>query len=317
MVRWGKEFNDKRDWKRYNERLVVRGEFYLDLSFRERWKEELGEMNDGKRGGRFKFPNSLMKWIVVWKQFVDYRGLEGIMRKLFYMDLIPEFPDFSTIWDRIHSSTPEISLPQFSEAEIGTDGSGLKTRNAGEYRVIKYGDKDAKQKKHLVVVITADVRHKKLLCVTVHIEGKGYTEASIAEEHLSSIDKKGIGISTFYGDGAFDQSSMFKKLHSLKARPVIKIRKNASTDDYGGSRYRRREVRKYRDLGYKRWAELNGYGMRWPGTEGIFSAVKRKFGENTVSRSEEGLLAEGYQRFWSYDEIKEYGEKHSSDPTKI
>jgi hypothetical protein len=76
------------------------------------------------------------------------------------------------------------------------------------------------------------------------------------------------------------------KLHSLKARPVIKIRKN-------------------------------GYGMRWPGTEGMFSAVKRKFGENTVSRSEDGLLAEGYQRFWSYDEIKEYGEKHSSDPTKM
>ncbi len=143
MVRWGKEFKDKRDWKLYNEQLVVRGEFYLDLSFRERWKEELGEMNNGKRGGRLRFPNSLMKWIVVWKQFVDYRGLEGIMRKMFCMDLIPEFPDFSTIWDRIHSSTPEISLPQFSEAEIGTDGSGLKTRNAGEYRVIKYGDRDA------------------------------------------------------------------------------------------------------------------------------------------------------------------------------
>ena len=75
-------------------------------------------------------------------------------------------------------------------------------------------------------------------------------------------------------------------------------------------------MRKYKDLGYKRWTELNGYGMRWPGTEGIFSAVKRKFGENTVSRSEDGLLAEGYQRFWSYDEMKEYGEKHSSEVTK-
>ena len=92
-------------------------------------------------------------------------------------------------------------------------------------------------------MINADVRHKKPLCVTVHTGGKGYTEESIAEEHLSSTDKKGISISAFYGDGAFDQSSMFKKLHSLKARPVIKIRK-------------------YKDLGYRRWAELNGYGMR-------------------------------------------------------
>ena len=45
--------------------------------------------------------------------------------------------------------------------------------------VHKYGDKDASRKKHLVVVITADVRRKKLFCVDVRIEGKGYTEASI------------------------------------------------------------------------------------------------------------------------------------------
>ena len=62
-----------------------------------------------------------------------------------------------------------------------------------------------------------------------------------------------------------------------------------------------------------RWARENNYGMRWPGTEGIFSAVKRKFGENTLYRSEDGLLAEGYQRFWAYDEMREYGEKHMSD----
>jgi hypothetical protein len=102
---------------------------------------------------------------------------------------------------------------------------------------------------------------------------------------------------------------------AIKARPVIKIRKNASTDYYKGSKYRRRGVREYKNLGYRKWAELNSYGMRWPGTEGIFSAVKRKFGENTLSRLVDGLIAEGYQRFWAYDEIKEYGEKHSYDPT--
>ena len=54
--------------------------------------------------------------------------------------------------------------------------------------------------------------------------------------------------------------------------------------------------REYREKGYKQWAEEKHYGMRWPGTEGIFSATKRKFGENCVSRSKEGLKAEGYQR---------------------
>ena len=88
------------------------------------------------------------------------------------------------------------SLPSFREADAATDGSGLKTRNAGEYSIFKYGDKDARQK-HLVVVITADVRHKKLLCVDVRIEGKGDTEASIAMEHLSSISRRGIEIRKF------------------------------------------------------------------------------------------------------------------------
>ncbi|MDA8056239.1 MAG: hypothetical protein M0Z77_11430 [Thermoplasmatales archaeon] len=116
-------------------------------------------------------------------------------------------------------------------------------------------------------------------------------------EHLSSIDDKGLKVSKFYGDGAFDQFPVFNKFHLLKARPIIKIRKNASADWYYGSKHQRRGVREYKDLGYKRWAELNGYDMSWPSTEGIFSAVKHKFGENTVPRSEEGLLAEGYQRF--------------------
>ncbi|MEM3829646.1 MAG: IS5/IS1182 family transposase, partial [Conexivisphaerales archaeon] len=133
----------------------MRGEFFLDLSFRENWYDELDGMNCGKKGGQYKFPHSLMRWFMIWKQFVDYRGLEGIMRKLFHMDLIPKYLDFSTIWNRIHSSMPEISLPQFDDSEVATDGSGLKTSNAGEYRILKYGDKDARQK-HLVAVTTAD-----------------------------------------------------------------------------------------------------------------------------------------------------------------
>jgi hypothetical protein len=48
--------------------------------------------------------------------------------------------------------------------------------------------------------------------------------------------------------------------------------------------------------------------MRWPGTDGIFSAVKPKFGENTLFRLTESILAMGNQRFWAYNEIWEYGE---------
>ncbi|MBI2549461.1 hypothetical protein HYW21_09020 [Candidatus Woesearchaeota archaeon] len=39
--RWGKKFEDKRDWKVENEKYVVRGEFLFDLDFVKSWGEEL------------------------------------------------------------------------------------------------------------------------------------------------------------------------------------------------------------------------------------------------------------------------------------
>ncbi|MEM3858312.1 MAG: IS5/IS1182 family transposase, partial [Candidatus Micrarchaeaceae archaeon] len=67
-----------------------------------------------------------MRWFIIWGEFIDYRSLEGIMRKLFHLDIILKYPDLSTIWNRIHLSVPEISLPQFDEEVIATYGSGLK-----------------------------------------------------------------------------------------------------------------------------------------------------------------------------------------------
>jgi len=37
------------------------------------------------------------------------------------------------------------------------------------------------------------------------------------------------------------------------------------------------------------WQKETKYGNRWPATEGIFSAVKRKFGENLVSKKKREL----------------------------
>ncbi len=58
------------------------------------------------------------------------------------------------------------------------------------------------------------------------------------------------------------------------------------TVDYGGSKGRRNGIGEYRRLGYDQWVEKKRYGMRWVATEGVFSAVKRKFGESMVSRND-------------------------------
>ncbi|MEM4063821.1 MAG: IS5/IS1182 family transposase, partial [Conexivisphaerales archaeon] len=33
QLRWGKPYKDRRDWKAYNEELVIRGTFLFDLDF--------------------------------------------------------------------------------------------------------------------------------------------------------------------------------------------------------------------------------------------------------------------------------------------
>ena len=229
------------------------------------------------------------------------------------MRLIPTYPDYTTLWHRIHGLTPALKLPKFSDLELASDGTGMKTTNAGEYRIFRYGDPEAERRKHLVVVITADVRRKKVLGIEVHIEGKGHSESQTAAAHVRAATERGFRVRKFYGDGAYDNRAMFATLQECGTAPVIKIRKDAQThrrhSPRPGGWPRRRAVREYRKLGYRAWADTKGYGMRWPGTEGIFSAVKRKFGENVVSRSPRALEAEGYQRIWAYESLREFGER--------
>ena len=47
------------------------------------------------------------------------------------------------------------------------------------------------------------------------------------------------------------------------------------------------------------------YGLRWA-IEGIFSSIKRKFGEDLRARSVIGLLAEAMQKVWAYDAMVNY-----------
>lgn len=310
-ARWGNLPQDRRDWPMYNESLVLRGEFYLDLRSLRHWDQELAAMNRGKRGGQYQIPESFVRWLVIWKQLVDYRGLEGITRRMVKLGLIPHAPDYTTLWHRLHHLTPEVRMPEYQDLELASDGTGLKTTNAGEYRIFRYGDRDARQKKHLVVVITADVRRKKVIGIEVHVEGKGHSEWGTAATHVRDATRKGYRVQRFYGDGAFDAYGMFAALHETGTEPVIKIAQNSGTRPRRrppGAKHRIRAIREYRALGYPGWAAQKEYGMRWPGTEGIFSAVKRKYGENTVSRSPGGLVAEGHQRFWAYDTLREYGE---------
>ncbi len=77
--RWGDTYFDRRDWPKYNEQLVKRGEFFLDLAFIENWEEELHQMNLGKIGAPYQFPNTLIELQAIWHaKNIPCRMIEGI-----------------------------------------------------------------------------------------------------------------------------------------------------------------------------------------------------------------------------------------------
>ena len=58
-------------------------------------------------------------------------------------------------------------------------------------------------------------------------------------------------------------------------------------------------MREFKELGYDRWREERGYGVRWR-VESLFSAVKRTFGESVGATSFAGQVVEAKLKFWAY-----------------
>jgi len=302
--RWGTKRDDRRDWSAYNEELTVRGEFLLDLEWVKSWNKELKEMNKGKKGKPFEFPESLIELQAVWNQWVGLRGVEGITRKLVEMNKLPKFNDFSTINRRIRKVNTSFQLPKHGFCSVSTDGSGIKMHHAGEYRQIKYG---GKKRRWLRVVISANPLTKDLLDMEVSIDGKGKSEPEIAMQHMNNLWSYGITIDKFWGDGAFDVIDLFNLLEEHGTESAIPPRDDASKNANGSMR-RAREVFDYQTKEWSEWARDKQYGKRWLGTEGIFSSVKGIFGEHTRAKSVETACLETRRKFWAYEIMRSYAQ---------
>lgn len=305
--RWGKKVTYIRDWHKVNEEGVQRGVYYLDFDWVMNWFNELEKMNAGKVGAPFQFPHSLIRQQAFWAQVYNYRALEGITRQIAAFAKIPNYNDYTTIWRRVTAFDEPLPKPKGKNISASTDGSGIKMNMAGEYFEDKYGDG---KKKYIKVTITADPYDKDLLKVEVSLEGEGLSEPEVAEKHMQELIDEGYQINNFFMDGAGDTHQLFDFCDQHNIDPIIKIRENAVVDPGGGGSWRRgREVEEYIKCGYPEWAKKKKYGRRWPGTEGIFSAVKRIFSERVRSRKIENMCKEARRRFWCYAVLKRYAEE--------
>jgi hypothetical protein len=297
--RWGKKFEDKRDWVDYNKKLIKRGTWFFDFAFLESVQEEIGEMNKNKVGKPYKYSNSFIEFEAKLQPYFDYRSIQGICKAL--QEKIADFPvnNYSNVCRRINDLSLRLPNIDFDKPiYVGNDGSGIKVSNRGEWMRQKW----QVRRGWIKAVITADVEKKKILDIEVF--EKGDSEPDIFERHIKGLIKKGARIKKACADGAHDKRKLFNALEKYKIEQAIKIRSNASTKARG-SISRAREVRKFKELGYEKWAEEKKYGMRWA-TEGKFSCVKRKFGEYVRSTKKYNMIEEARRKFVLYERMIAY-----------
>lgn len=300
--RWGDTYIDRRNWRVTNEQLVKRGEYLLDTDFVSNWEEELHQMNLGKRGAPYLFPNSLIELQAVWHaKKIPFRMVEGITRKLAAIGKVPDYNDYSTVNRRVNQLACQLTLPNSEHLTLFSDGTGLQVVDSGEYLREKYGKKN---RRWVQVIIFGDPETKEPISFEVNLIQD--SELASAKQQLAELLNKNTKIEYFGGDGSYDEIAFWNWLVSNQIEPIIKPDKNAIIPS--GSRERDKNTKERNQLGYDLWAREHGYGERWIATEGIFSAVKRIFGETIHAKTEIGMIQEAKIKFWAYQKIKRYGE---------
>jgi hypothetical protein len=297
--RWGKKFIDARDWVTYNAKLIKRGEWFFDFTFIKNIGKELKEMNKNKVGRPYSYPNSFIEFESKLQPFFDYRSIQGICKAL--SDKVQGLPvnNYTNACRRINDL--ELNLPPINFDKpiyVGSDGSGIKVSNRGEWMRQKW----QVRRGWIKAVITMDVEGKKLLDIEVF--EKGDSEPDIFARHIRKLIREGAKIRKACADGAHDKRKLFNALEKDDIEQAIKLRSNASTKARG-SISRAREVRKFKKLGYEKWAEEKEYGVRWS-TEGKFSSVKRKFGEIVRSTKKKNMIEEARRKFVLYEQMMAY-----------
>jgi hypothetical protein len=300
--RWGRKYEDKRDWQVYNRELVKRGEYLLDLEVLKNWDEELKKMNEDKVGAPFRFPKSLIQIQAIWHVHqIPYRMIQGMTIDFVKIAQLPHDNHYSTANRRINKLPLDLAMPKSNTVALFADGTGFRVVEGGEYLREKYGKKN---RRWVQVIILGDPVTKEPVSFDVNIIQSSEIES--AKEQLIDVKKEGIVISEFGGDGGFDDLELWDWCDSENIKSVIKPDANAREDSK--SALRNMVVKRRNADGYSEWQRKTRYGRRWPATEGIFSAVKVMFGEELHARSEEGLLQEAGLKFWAYQRIKRYGE---------
>jgi len=277
------------NWNKYNESLVKRGEILLDFDVIDNWDNELEEMNKGKEGRKFVYPDSFIKLLGYMRAYfhLPYRQTEGIVRA-HASNTLPSIPDYSRICRRINRLDIKIDANNSSLHDdnfvIAIDSTGVKVTNRGEWIRHKWKVKRGYLKIHIAV----DIKKKRILSLDVTSEQ--VHDGKVLSELVDDITlKQNKIIDSVIADGAYDNNKIFQFLSFRGIQPVIKVRKNSRCRKT--NHYLRNKNVQLQKTNLQQWKDSVSYGKRWI-AETIFSCIKRMFREYVTAIRLENMIKE-------------------------
>ena len=294
-----RKYIDNRNWQEYNEELIMRGYFYFNPEFLNKWDEEIKQMNAGKVGEPYLYPESMIKFLAVLHCRFDFRGLEGFMRWLSetykYSFPVISYSQISRRYNALKIDFKILEEDMKDYLEVGVDGSGEKSTKRGGWMREKW-----KVKKGWIKVVIMGCKNKKdkKYVINIRVGNEDLDERSTGR---GMVRKNHDNIKVLLADGLHENEDMFDLCDKYDIPTAIKLRDNCSVRTK--SPRRKQEVRVYKSMPYEEWSREKVYGRRWPLTEGIFSGCKRIFGEYVSATKTKNMYHEVKIKFWAYNQL--------------
>ena len=264
----------------------------LSFDAMEQWDAELKEMNRGKEGRRYVYPESFMEALGYCHAYLHlpYRQTEGLIKS--HLKEKTKTPTYSAIWKRVNKLDIKMNPKLGRDIVIAIDSTGVKVANRGEWMRQKWH----KRRGFLKIHVAVDVKSKQITGLEIT------DEHSHDSKHFVSLveqSKEFGNVIKTLADGAYDNKYDFSYLYHDGIIPGIKTRKNSSVNT---DCYPRRKAVLAQILNYDLWKISVSYGSRWI-AESVFSAFKRMFGEHVTSHKRQNIIHELKMKVCLYNRI--------------
>ena len=203
-----KEATDK-----YTEEVLL----YFSFDFLRTWDKEIKQLNENKKGGRFKFPKSLIEFCGKIKFIfrIGWRQVKGILTALKNWIPIPKVPSKSQINNRFNLLDFEMedTIIKAKCQNIAIDSSGLKLRFSGQWIREKHREKRPFLKLHVAV------NTKTHQAVAMELTDDGISDISCARKLIMGSEKISK-VKKGFMDGAYDEIKLWAWCENKNIDPM-------------------------------------------------------------------------------------------------